>query len=95
MEYLQNPIGNTDRKIRYRALSYVLMGNELLKKTSEGLLLKCLGNTEAYLAISEVHSGMASISTRSLLAKHVERLYRIFQRLPRVSGTCKYSTCVS
>lgn len=32
-------------------------GNELLKRTPEGVLLKCLGDTEAYLAIYEVHSG--------------------------------------
>lgn len=57
LEYLENPVGNTDRKIKYRALSYVLIGNELLKKTPKGVLLKCLENTKAYLATSEVHSG--------------------------------------
>ena len=35
----------------------MLSGNELLKKKPEGVLLKCLGDTEAYLAIYEVHSG--------------------------------------
>lgn len=54
LEYLENPVGDIDRKIKYKALSYVLLGNELLKKTPEGILLKCLGSTEAYLAISEV-----------------------------------------
>ncbi|XP_050918904.1 uncharacterized protein LOC127136387 [Lathyrus oleraceus] len=57
IEYLENPFKNTDRKIKYRALSYVRLGNELLKKTLEGILLKCLGNTETYLAISEVYNG--------------------------------------
>lgn len=33
LKYLENPFGNTDRKIKYKALSYVLLGNELLKKT--------------------------------------------------------------
>lgn len=33
------------------------MGNELLKKTSEGILLKCLGESEAYLALADVHNG--------------------------------------
>ncbi|XP_050890477.1 uncharacterized protein LOC127095895 [Lathyrus oleraceus] len=55
LEYLENPVGSTNRKIKYRALSYVLLRNELLKKTPGGILLKCLGSTEAYLAISEVH----------------------------------------
>ncbi|XP_050914990.1 uncharacterized protein LOC127129933 [Lathyrus oleraceus] len=53
VEYLENPVGGTDRKTKYRALSYVLSGNELLKKTPEGVLIKCLGDTEAYLAIYE------------------------------------------
>lgn len=58
MEYLENPVGNTDMKINYRALSYVCLGSELLKKTPQGVVLKYLGDTEAYLAISEVHSGI-------------------------------------
>ncbi|XP_050876224.1 uncharacterized protein LOC127079917 [Lathyrus oleraceus] len=57
IEYLENPVRNTDRKIKYMALSYIRLGNELFKKTLEGILLKCLGNTEAYLSVSEVHSG--------------------------------------
>ncbi|XP_058788284.1 uncharacterized protein LOC131662499 [Vicia villosa] len=57
VEYLQNPTGSTDRKIKYKALSFVLLENELFKKTSEGVLLKCLGDSEAYLAVSNVHSG--------------------------------------
>lgn len=43
--------------VKYRALSYVTMGNELFKKTLEGILPKCLGESEPYLAISEVHRG--------------------------------------
>ncbi|XP_058760182.1 uncharacterized protein LOC131633486 [Vicia villosa] len=57
IEYLKDPSLNTYRKIKYRALSYVLMGNELFEKTPEGILLKCLGENEAYLALSSVHSG--------------------------------------
>lgn len=57
LKYLENPFGNTERKIKYKALSYVRVANELLKKTPKGIFLKCLGNTEAYLATSEVYSG--------------------------------------
>ena len=60
VEYLENPVGGTNRKTKYRALSYLWSENELLKKTPEGLLLKCLRDTEAYLAIYEVHSGAYS-----------------------------------
>ncbi|XP_058751478.1 uncharacterized protein LOC131624538 [Vicia villosa] len=57
VEYLRNSTGSTDRKIKYKALNFVLMGNELFKKTAEGVLLKCLGENEAYLAVSNVDSG--------------------------------------
>ena len=57
VEFLQNPTGSTDRKIKYKALSYVIMGNELFKKSHDGILLKYLSDNEAYVAISEVHSG--------------------------------------
>ncbi|XP_028193320.1 uncharacterized protein LOC114378935 [Glycine soja] len=57
VEYLENPIGNVARKIKYRALNYVIVGNDLFKKTAEGVLLKCLSESEAYLAVSHVHSG--------------------------------------
>ncbi|XP_050875597.1 uncharacterized protein LOC127079231 [Lathyrus oleraceus] len=54
VEYLENLVGGTNRKTKYRALRYVLSENELLKKTPEAVLLKCLGDTEAYLAIYEL-----------------------------------------
>ncbi|XP_058733189.1 uncharacterized protein LOC131604789 [Vicia villosa] len=57
VDYLRNPIGSADRKIMYRALSNVLIGNKLLKKTDEEVLLKCLGESEAYVDVSNVHSG--------------------------------------
>ena len=57
VNYLENPNGTTCRKIKYRALSYVIVGKELFKKTAKGVLLKCLGETEAYLAVSNTHSG--------------------------------------
>ncbi|KAK2395721.1 hypothetical protein QL285_057430 [Trifolium repens] len=57
VDYLKNPTGNVDRKVKYRALSYIIFENDLFKKTSEGVLLKCLNEAEAYIAISDVHSG--------------------------------------
>ncbi|KAK2444202.1 hypothetical protein QL285_015246 [Trifolium repens] len=57
VDYLNNPTGNVDRKVKYRALSYIIFENDLFKKTSEGILLKCLNEAEAYIAISDVHSG--------------------------------------
>lgn len=55
--YLQNPTTSIDRKTRYRALSYVPLGSELFKKSPEGILLKFLSESEAYFALSNMHSG--------------------------------------
>ena len=57
VNYLRSPTGSTDHKIKYHALSYVLIENELFKKTSEGVLHKCLGESEAYIVVFNVHSG--------------------------------------
>jgi len=57
VSYLENPDGTTCRKIKYRALSYVIMRDELFKKTPKGVPLKCLGETEAYTTISNTYSG--------------------------------------
>lgn len=57
VDYLENPTTYAKRKVRYRSLSYILMGNKFFKKTHEGVLLKCLSEAEAYLALSNVHSG--------------------------------------
>ncbi|XP_050890001.1 uncharacterized protein LOC127095338 [Lathyrus oleraceus] len=57
IKYLENLTASTGQKVRYRALSYVLMGNELFKKTPQGVLLKCLSKIEACIALSSVHGG--------------------------------------
>jgi hypothetical protein len=33
VDYLENHDGTTYRKVKYRALSYIIVGNELFKKT--------------------------------------------------------------
>ena len=58
VDYLRSRTGSAKLKIKYRALSYVLIENELFKKTAEGVLLKCLGESEAYIAVSSVHRGV-------------------------------------
>jgi len=55
--YLENPVGITCRKIKYKALSYVIMRDELFKKTLEGVLLKFPRETDAYMVVSNPHIG--------------------------------------
>ena len=47
-----------DKKTRHRALKHVLIRDELYFRTMEGLLLKCLGPTEALKVMHDVHEGV-------------------------------------
>jgi hypothetical protein len=49
--------GGAPRKIRHKAMKYVLIGDDMFYRTLEGLLLKCLGPTEANRLLHEVHEG--------------------------------------
>lgn len=52
INFLENPIKTTNRKIKYKVLSYVIIA-----AISYSRRLKFLGENEAYLTILEVHSG--------------------------------------
>ena len=75
-----------DQKIKYIVVNYVIIGDELYKKVIDGVLLKWLGESEAYIALVETHEGMwfspswwkdevDVISTSLLIAKYFERLH--------------------
>lgn len=60
VEYLENPTGISDRKLKYKSMSYMITGNQLFKKNPEEVLFKFFGDNEAYLAVSNVHSRACS-----------------------------------
>nr|ABA94546.1 retrotransposon protein, putative, unclassified [Oryza sativa Japonica Group] len=57
-QYLSNPSQSASRKLRYKALKYTLLGDELYYRTIDGVLLKCLSADQAKVAIGEVHEGI-------------------------------------
>jgi hypothetical protein len=58
IECIREPGMTKDRKIRGQALRYVVIDNILYRRTIDGLLLKCLSQDEANVAMGEVHEGM-------------------------------------
>jgi ribonuclease HI len=56
--YLRNPNIRTYKSIRRTTFKYVLMSDELYRRTVNDVLLKCLGPDDAILAMSEVHEGI-------------------------------------
>jgi hypothetical protein len=55
--YLKDPARGAPKKIRYKAMKYVLIGDDLFYRTLEGLLLKCLRLIESNRLLHEVHEG--------------------------------------
>ena len=43
------------RSIRRLAFKYILVGDELYRRTADDILLKCLGTDQARVAMGEVH----------------------------------------
>jgi hypothetical protein len=58
IDYLRNPNVRTSKNIRRTTFKYVLMSDELYRRTVNDVLLKCLGPGDAILAMAEVHEGI-------------------------------------
>jgi ribonuclease HI len=55
--YLKDSARGAPKRIRYKAMRYVLIGDDIFYMTLEGLLLKCLGPVESNWLLHEVHEG--------------------------------------
>jgi hypothetical protein len=47
VDYLENPSRKVSRKLRYKAIKFVLLDGRLYYKSLDGVLLQCLGPEEA------------------------------------------------
>ncbi|KAK9724545.1 hypothetical protein RND81_05G081100 [Saponaria officinalis] len=52
------PMKGINPKLKKQSYRYFLIEDELYKKDSQGILLKCLNSDDALLAITEVHEGV-------------------------------------
>jgi ribonuclease HI len=55
--YLKDSARGAPKRIRYKAMRYILIGDDMFYRTLEGLLLKCLGPVESNWLLHEVHEG--------------------------------------
>jgi ribonuclease HI len=58
INYLRNPSVRTDRNVRRTTFKYVLMSDELYRRTVNDILLKYLGPGDSILAMAKVHEGI-------------------------------------
>lgn len=58
MAYMRDPNSPANRKLWLRAMNFVICGENLYKKGMDGTLLKCLDDSELFIALIEVHDGI-------------------------------------
>ena len=58
IEYLQDPSKRMDKAVRQLAFKYTLLDNDLYRRMVDGILLKCLDEDQARVAMGEVHEGI-------------------------------------
>jgi hypothetical protein len=57
-DYLKDPSRKVSRKLRYKAIKFVLLDERLNYISLDGVLLQWLGQEEAKRMMSEVHDGL-------------------------------------
>ncbi|KAL0448333.1 UNVERIFIED_CONTAM: hypothetical protein Slati_1389700 [Sesamum latifolium] len=78
IQYLKRGILPNDpiiaKRVQFKTNRFVLMGDELFKRTSEGMLLKCLDSERAEYVMNEIHGGSCgNHSGRRLMAQKITR----------------------
>jgi hypothetical protein len=73
IEYLCNPSIRIDRNFRRMAFKYVLIDDELYRRTHSEVLLKCLGLDDATLSMVEVHEAIYGTHQSALKMKWLLR----------------------
>jgi hypothetical protein len=58
LAYLRDPSAKVDKSVRRSAFKYMLHNDELYRRTTKDLLLKCLGSNQARVAMVELHEGI-------------------------------------
>jgi hypothetical protein len=58
LECIRDPGKITDKKVKRQVLKYTPLDDDLYQRTIDGMLLKCLGEEQAKVAVREVHDGI-------------------------------------
>lgn len=58
IDYLKNPSVGTNFKTKQKALNYVIVGDELYKKSANGVPLQWLNKRDTYMVMGEIHEGI-------------------------------------
>nr|XP_028945273.1 uncharacterized protein LOC114819794 [Malus domestica] len=78
IHHLNDPSSPTSKKDRQQATKYVLWAKNLLRKTPDGLLLKCLGQEESMRVMAKVHEGVCGAHQAGTKMRWLLRRYGYF-----------------
>ncbi|CAN6543126.1 unnamed protein product [Malus baccata var. baccata] len=78
VQYLKDPSFPTSKKNRQQATKYVMWDKSMLRKTPDGLLLKCLGQEESIKVMTEVHEGICGAHQAVTKMRWLLRRYGYF-----------------
>ncbi|CAN6712994.1 unnamed protein product [Malus baccata var. baccata] len=87
IHHLKDPSSPASKKNRQQATKYVLWAKNLLRKTPDGLLLKCLGQEESMRVMAEVHEGVCGAHQAGTKMRWLLRRYGYFW--PDMEKDCK------
>jgi hypothetical protein len=73
VDYLEIPSRKVSRKLRYKAIKFILLDGHLFYKSLDGVLLQCLCQEEAKKMMSEVHDGLCGAHQSAYRMKWVIR----------------------
>jgi hypothetical protein len=58
LECIRDPGKTTDKKVKRQVLKYTSLDDDLYRRTIDDMLLNCLGEEQAKVAVQEVHDGI-------------------------------------
>jgi hypothetical protein len=58
LECIRDPRKTTDKKVKWQVLKYMSLYDDLYQRTIDDVLLKCLGEEQAKVAVQKVHDGI-------------------------------------
>jgi hypothetical protein len=58
LKCIRDPGKTTNKKVKRHVLKYMSIDDELYRRTIDDILLKCLGEEQAKVAVWEVHDGI-------------------------------------
>ncbi|KAM1140237.1 hypothetical protein ACFX19_041023 [Malus domestica] len=89
-QYLKDSSFPTSKKNRRQATKYVMWDKVMLRKTADGLLLKCLSQEEFMRVMAEVHEGICGAHQAGTKMRWLLRRYGYFW--PDMEKDCKAYT---